>query len=85
MYGHDRGDWYFPNGTRLQFFHEGDRQSIYEKRKKQRVDLRRRNDGVANGIYQCIIETNAVHSNDSSAREIVYLGLYASGGEMSKL
>ena len=35
-----RGDWYFPNGTRLQFsMDDGD---IYEARGAQRVDLRRR-------------------------------------------
>ena len=81
--GIDRGDWYFPNGTRLQFSTSNN--DIYERREPQRVDLRRRNNGVANGIYQCTIETNAVNSHDSSdvmTREIVYVGLYASGGEI---
>ena len=85
-FGEHRGDWYFPNGSRLQFLDSG--YSIYEKRKKHRIELCRRNNGVANGIYQCAIETIAVHRNDSSdkaTREIVYLGLYASGGEMSYL
>ena len=77
--GADRGDWYFPNGDRLQF--NGD---IYESRPAQRVDLRRRNNGDTSGIYRCDIETNAVRSDDSSditTRETVYAGLYASGGE----
>ena len=80
--GTDRGDWYFPNGDRLQFLNDlGD---IYEQRVAQRVDLRRRNNGDTSGIYHCTIETNAVHSNDNSdttTRETVYVGLYASGGE----
>ena len=78
IHGGDRGDWYFPNGTRLQF--RGSDNNVYERREFMRVDLRRRNSGVANGIYQCTIETNAV--NDEDSREIVYVGLYASGGEM---
>ena len=76
--GPDRGDWYFPNGTRLLF--PGDDGDIYERREAQQVDLRRRNNGVANGIYQCTIETNAV--NNDAGRVNVYVGLYASGGEV---
>ena len=77
----DRGDWYFPNGDRLQFSYEPD--DIYEHRDAQRVDLRRRSNGDTSGIYRCAIETNAVRSDDSSdttTRETVYAGLYASGG-----
>ena len=78
----DRGDWYFPNGNRLQFGSvPGD---IYETRAAQRVDLRRRNNGATSGIYRCTIETNVVRSDNSSdttTRETVYAGLYASGGE----
>ena len=36
------------------------------------------------GIYQCSIETNAVHiegSDNGSVREIVYVGAYKDGGE----
>ena len=80
--GPDRGDWYFPNGDRLQFSSSSD--DIYEFRRAQRVDLQRRNNGDTSGIYRCTIETNAVHSDDSSdttTRETVYVGLYASGGE----
>ena len=79
--GDDRGDWYFPNGDRLQFSNSPD--DIYEARTAQRVDLRRRNNGDTSGIYRCDIETNAVRSDDDSdmtTRETVYAGLYASGG-----
>ena len=80
--GDDRGDWYFPNTDRLQFI--GDPGDIYESRRAQRVDLHRRNNGDTSGIYRCSVETNAVHSDDNSdttTRETVYAGLYASGGE----
>ena len=80
--GSDRGDWYFPNGERLDFGgHHGD---IYQWRLAKRVDLHQRNSGVISGIYCCTIETNAVHNNDHSdttTRETVYVGLYANGGE----
>ena len=82
--GPDRGDWYFPNGIRLQF--NNGPYHMFEQRGAQRVDLRRRNNGDTSGIYCCTVETNAVHSNDSSdttTRETVYVGLYASGGEIS--
>ena len=76
-HGNDRGDWYFPSGTRLQFNSDGD--GVYELRGAQRVDLRRRNNAATSGIYRCTIETTAV--NDEDGRETVYAGLYASGGE----
>ena len=84
--GADRGDWYFPNGTRLQF--NGDGHDIYEFRYDQQVDLRRRNNADISGIYRCTVETNAVHSNnesDTTTRETVYAGLYASGGECTHM
>ena len=81
--GADRGDWYAPGSQdRLPF--PGDPDDIYEQREAQRVDLRRRKNGTTSGIYCCTIETNAVHSDNSSdttTRETVYAGLYASGGE----
>jgi len=78
--GADRGGWYFPNGSRLQFSNKtGD---IYEHHEAQRVDLHRRNNGDTSGIYRCTVKTNAVHSNDSDTTAwTVYAGLYASGGE----
>ena len=84
--GADRGDWYFPNGERLKFsVNPG---NIFESREAQRVDLRRRNNGATSGIYRCTVETNAVRSDDKSdttTRETVYAGLYASGGECTHM
>ena len=82
-YGVHRGDWYFPDGARLQFSDGvGD---IYEQR-DQRVDLRRRNNANSpTGLYRCDIPTNAVHDDsDNSVRDSpVYVGLYtASGGKL---
>ena len=78
--GIHRGNWYFPNGSRVQSSGGGD--GIYQSREAQRVDLRHRNDGTASGIYQCYIATVAVHDDsDLSVREYVYLGLYDSGGQ----
>ena len=59
--GNHRGDWYFPNGGRLPFPGDGD---IYEARRTQRVDLRRRNRATSPvGIYRCEIPTIAVHDD----------------------
>ena len=78
--GPDRGDWYFPNGTRLPF-----RGPLDERRTFQRVELHRgdRSGSAPSGIYYCSIETIAVHSvnNTASYRETVYVGLYDSGGD----
>ena len=76
--GFHRGDWYFPDGTRLPF--SG---SIYEYRVSQRVDLRRRNNPTSPvGIYRCDIPTIAVYDNDISVRDTVYVGLYTGSGGM---
>ena len=76
-----RGDWFFPNDTRLPFFTEpGD---IKESLQPQVVHIRRLNPPIngPSGIYRCFIGTNAVHSNsDPSVGEAVYVGLYGSGG-----
>ena len=79
--GQHRGDWYFPDGTRLPFpTPDGD---IHEAREAERVDLRRRNNANSpSGIYRCDIPTDAVSDeNDISVRETVYVGVYATGGE----
>ena len=86
--GADRGDWYLPGSdTRLPFSSKpGD---IYEARDPKRVDLRRRNNpDMPSGIYRCTIETNAVHSEDNTdttTRETVYAGIYATGGKLTLL
>ena len=79
--GRHRGDWYFPDGTRLSF--SGD---IFESRGPQRVALRHRNNANSPvGIYRCGIATVAVHDDgDNSVRDTVYVGLYTGIG-MSQL
>ena len=75
--GVHRGDWYFPNGTRLLF--SGD---VYESRGAQRVELRRTMGGNVFGIYHCGIPTTSVHDGtDISVQDTVYVGLYSDGGE----
>ena len=80
--GQHRGDWYFPNGTRLPFPSLGGGGDIIEARGAQRVELRRRNNANSpSGIYRCDIPTEAVtDENNFPVRETVYVGLYATGG-----
>ena len=82
--GIHRGDWYFPNGTRLPF-PQGT--GIFEARYNQRVDLRRNYNYSTSGIYCCVVPTIAVHDvNDTSVRDRpVYVGLFSSDGGISKL
>ena len=80
--GSHRGDWYFPDGTRLQFTGYGD---IFERRVAQRVDIRRRYSATSPvGIYRCDIQTEAVNNDDdNSVRNApVYVGLYTTSGGM---
>ena len=76
--GVHRGDWFFPNGTRLPFTGQ-----VRKIRSAQRVDLLR-SSGISllsSGIYCCDIATNAVHNEaDISLRDKTYVGLY-SGNE----
>ena len=72
--GGHRGDWYFPDGTKLPF--SGD---ITQNRGARRVDLRRRNTYATSpsGVYRCSIGTNAVPGHHyNSERESVFVGLY---------
>ena len=81
--GAHRGDWYFPNGTRLPF--NGPDTDTYEDRVSQRVDLRRSRDvnSPTAGIYRCDIPTNAVHdATGISVRDTVCVGLYTDTGGM---
>ena len=77
--GSHRGDWYFPNGTRLPFAGDG---NIFEVRRAQRVDLCRWKSAIPPvGIYRCNIPTVAVHDDtDISVRATVYVGLYTGSG-----
>ena len=80
--GSHRGDWYFPNGTRLPFPGNHIYADAFEQRGNQSVDIRHRNRITSpNGIYRCDIETTAVH--DNQVREKVYVGLYTRGGKSS--
>ena len=74
--GAHRGDWYFPNGTRLPL--SGD---VYEARGAQRVVLHHTTATGPTGIYRCDIATVAIHDNtENSVRDTVYVGLYITGG-----
>ena len=79
--GDHRGNWFFPNGTRLFLGGAGD---IHQVRTAQTVDLRRTIATSPSGIYCCHIPTVAVHDDsDSSVRETVYVGIYGLGGSVS--
>ena len=83
--GPHRGDWYFPDGTRLPF--PAFNVDTYEARVSQGVDLRR-NIGINSptaGIYRCDVPTIAVNDDtDTSVRDTpVYVGLYTASGGMT--
>ena len=73
-----RGDWYFPDGTRLPFSVGGDN---FESRGSQRVDIRHNtNANSPTGIYRCDIPTNAVHDGTNiSVRDTVYVYIVNGG------
>ena len=75
--GIHRGDWFFPDGDRLQL--ASPELDIFERHVAQRVS--RNNAMGPSGIYRCDIATDAVHDDsDLSVRDTVYVGLYAGGG-----
>ena len=81
--GAHRGDWYFPDGTRLPV--PATNIDTFEVRGAQRIEIRRNADANSpTGIYRCDIPTNDVHDvTDISVRDTVYVGLYtASGGKL---
>ena len=78
--GSHRGDWYFPDGTRLSFV--ASNIDTFEVRLSCGIDLRRNNDANSpTGIYRCDIPTIAVY-DDTSVRDTVYVGLYTGSGGM---
>ena len=81
-WGQHRGDWFFPDGTRLPFI--SNTGTFYEIRGVEQVNIHRRNNAnPPSGIYRCDIPTNDVHdASDRSVRETVYVGLYATGGNV---
>ena len=84
--GHDRGNWFFPNGNSLPgaTTNNDEQVPIAERRRDQLVRLQRGPVGtisdIPDGIYHCDIETMAVNSDNNTARETVYVGMYGSGG-----
>ena len=84
--GPHRGDWFFPNGSVLGFRSDSD-DDIVELRGPQRVNIQRRNNGRASGIYHCSIATVAgvPSNNNDTVRDHVYVGLYDSGGQYTIL
>ena len=80
--GGHRGDWFFPDGSRLGF----NSVNIYHHRGPETVYiLRRRNNALSQtGIYRCDIPTNAVNDRIgyNSVRDTVYVGLYTASGGM---
>ena len=77
--GGHRGDWYFPNRTRLPF--SSGVHDIYERRLNQKVNVGYRwQNTPTSGIYRCDIPTISVH-DDTDIRDRVYIGLYLNGGE----
>ena len=61
-----RGDWFFPNGTKLPFYNESGALDIQESLLLRVVHIRRMNIAIngPSGIYRCLIGTNAVHDNN---------------------
>ena len=79
--GPHRGDWYFPAGDRLPF--AGSSVPIGLGRATQIAIIRRTTATGPTGIYRCDIPTVAVHSDEDSLRESVYVGLYpVDGGKL---
>ena len=76
--GSHRGDWYFPNGTRLSF-NSG---IIHQTRTAQRVDLHRKSSAILpSGMYRCDIPTLSFHyESDNTVRDTVYVGIYTPVG-----
>jgi hypothetical protein len=74
--GIDRGDWFFPNGTRVNFQNTGG--DVEEVRGSQRVDLLRRNNRNVSGIYHCRIKLVEMQTS-----KFVYIGLYDMGGKLT--
>ena len=76
--GQDSGDWYHPNMSVVP--HSDELSDVYAVRGDKRVYLRHGTSNAMSGIYRCDIETIAVHGQDQSTHESVYVGLYTSGG-----
>ena len=73
--GNLRGDWFFPNGSVLQF--PGTGNDPFLGRGDQTVDLRRTSALSPSGLYRCNI---AFDADDLSAMQTFYVGIYNNGG-----
>ena len=84
--GLDLSEWYFPDGTRLPGAGSDNVQSVPMARRgrDQLVSLQRGRVGatsdIQSGIYRFDIATVAANSTNNTAREMVYVGVYGSGG-----
>ena len=67
--GSVRGDWYFPDGTRV--LSTNDNSEIYETRDQSVVRMNRRGDGE-DGIYHCEIP------DSMNVNQTIYIGVYTS-------
>ena len=77
--GSFRGDWYFPNGTRLSFSKE---HGFYEDRGGQIVNLYRNMQATSpTGIFYCKIP----YDNNNPSNETLYVGLYDIVAGMSSI
>ena len=74
--GSFRGDWYFPNGTRLSFSEEN---GFYEGRGAKIVNLYRNTQATSpTGIFYCKIP----YDNKNPSNETLYVGLYNTAAGM---
>ena len=79
--GIHRGDWYFPDGTRVPIPIPHEVLDISESRGAQSVVIHHTSATRPTGIYRCDIPTYAVHDDtDISVRDTVYVGLYVGRG-----
>ena len=81
--GDHRGDWYWPNGTRVPF--TSPILNIFYGREYKKVTMSiRRKSGFptqANGIFHCHIDVSGFNNNPKSiGRKSAYIGLYSGGG-----
>lgn len=68
--GFHRGNWYSPNGQRLELETSSDRNHMYQTRLASKVNLHRDGDNVQEGKYCCKIETNAVHREEKGDKHV---------------
>ena len=75
------GDWFAPAVNALRLPADANASGVYEVHERKRIDLRRGETGeYASGIYRCEIDTQNSTELASGNREILYVGLYTSGG-----